>query len=144
MNKKIKFKLESINTKEFATIDEVSIVDKDIALKTALGIKADTDNYIIGIETKFTFTCGGKPFIILNNECVFLIGEENLESFKNKSDGSYTFPKEFITHLAFHAVGTARGVLHCKTENTNYNKYILHTVNLTEIIKEDLKIDGKS
>ena len=98
VSKKIEFKLETIHTKEFATVDEVSIDYKDIILKTAIGIKVDKDEHIVGIETKFTFTCNESIFIILNNECGFLIGKKHFQSFKDKSGGSYTIPKEFLTY----------------------------------------------
>jgi hypothetical protein len=34
-------------------------------------------------------------------------------------------------------VGTARGVLHAKTENTKYNRYVLPTINVASMIKND-------
>ena len=33
-------------------------------------------------------------------------------------------------------IGTTRGILHAKTEGTCFNKYVLPTINVTEIIKE--------
>ena len=35
-------------------------------------------------------------------------------------------------------IGTARGVLHSKTENTPYNKYLLPTLNVSDLVNNDL------
>ena len=37
-------------------------------------------------------------------------------------------------------MGTLRGVLHAKVENTPYNMFILPTINVTELVKEDIVI----
>ena len=46
-------------------------------------------------------------------------------------------PHGFPGHLAMLTGGTTRGILHAKTEGTCYNQYVLPTINVTEIIKED-------
>jgi len=35
--------------------------------------------------------------------------------------------------------GALRRILHAKTEGTSFNKYVLPTINVTGIIKEDAK-----
>jgi len=61
--------------------------------------------------------------MIVGVQCNFYITQESLD--ENLVDNKYIFPLGFITHLAVIAVGTARGVLHSKTENTPYNRYWL-------------------
>jgi hypothetical protein len=34
-------------------------------------------------------------------------------------------------------VGTCRGILHAKTENTKFNQFLIPTINVAELIKED-------
>ena len=46
-----------------------------------------------------------------------------------------------MKHLSVITVGTARGVLHAKTENTPFNKFVLPTINVTELVKEDVSFD---
>jgi hypothetical protein len=48
-----------------------------------------------------------------------------------------TIPKGFLAHLAMISVGTARGILHCKTENTIFNNFVLPLVNVASMIPED-------
>jgi len=38
-------------------------------------------------------------------------------------------------------VGTARGVLHNKTENTVFNRFIIPLLDATALIKEDVKLE---
>ena len=42
----------------------------------------------------------------------------------------------FIRHLSAISIGTARGILHAKTENTAYNKYFLPTININELVSK--------
>jgi len=38
------------------------------------------------------------------------------------------------------SVGTARGILHAKTENTPYNEFIIPLINVTEAVKADIEL----
>lgn len=55
----------------------------------------------------------------------------------NSVTNTLVIPKGFLRHLAMLTVGTSRGILHAKTEGTCFNKYVLPTINVTLIIKED-------
>jgi hypothetical protein len=46
-----------------------------------------------------------------------------------------------MSHFGVITVGTARGVLHSKTDGSIFNDLILPTINLTEIIKDDIIFD---
>jgi len=49
-------------------------------------------------------------------------------------------PKVFITHLTLLTIGTVRGILHAKTEGTNFNGFLLPTVNVTELVTADIRL----
>jgi len=51
-------------------------------------------------------------------------------------------PKGFLTHLTVLTIGTARGVLHTKLEKTGFEKYLLPTLNISDLIKEDMTFDN--
>ncbi len=139
MSKSICFRIDSISTTEFATIEDVKVSDDMVALKTGVGFKVDLKNNFIGVEPKFVFLSQENPFIIISVLCNFFLDEASINQFKQES--RFVIPKDFVTHLAVIAVGTTRGVLHAKTENTTFNKYIIPTINLTEIITNDLVVD---
>lgn len=69
----------------------------------------------------------------------FQIDENSWKSFEIK-DGKLILPQGFATHLLVFTLGTLRGVLHAKTENTEFNKYFLPTINTTEMIQGDLEL----
>ena len=43
-------------------------------------------------------------------------------------------------HLVLLTIGTLRGVLHCKTENTEFEDLKLPTINVNELIPNDIEI----
>jgi len=74
-------------------------------------------------------------FLIIEVSCEFDISSEFWKEFDNKD--KVRIPKGFMAHLAMITVGTTRGILHSKTENTKFNEFILPTLNITEMITED-------
>lgn len=70
--------------------------------------------------------------------CEFEI-EEN--DYKNIHKNEKTvIPKELLEYFAVHTIGTARGILFCKTESTPYNYIIIPPLNVSEMIKDDMVI----
>lgn len=55
-----------------------------------------------------------------------------------QKDGSYLVTQGLATHFAVLTVGSARGILHAKTEGTIYNQYLLPTIDIKEMIQEDI------
>jgi hypothetical protein len=49
-----------------------------------------------------------------------------------------------MTHLTMITVSSVRGVLHAKTEGTIFNKYLLPTLDVTEMVKEDVEFSLNS
>lgn len=49
----------------------------------------------------------------------------------DKATGSIMVPKSLLTHFAVLTVGTTRGILHAKTENTRLNHFSLPPVNVS-------------
>ena len=142
MGKNICFKLIGITTTEFAIIESILVKEENISLKTGIEFSVNITNNNISVEPKFIFSSENQPFMIIGIRCDFYITKESLDELL--IENKYIFPLGFITHLSVIAVGTARGVLHAKTENSLYNKYLIPTINLTEIIKSDLVIEAKN
>jgi hypothetical protein len=83
---------------------------------------------------------GKETLLILECGCHFALTEATWEQCRN-SDNQVKIPKELLTHLAVIALGTARGVLHAKTEGTLFNHHIMPVLNLTEVFKDDLLLN---
>jgi hypothetical protein len=137
MDKQIGFKIVGLKTEQFATIEENFVEKKKSEIITNLEFKANKESHQIGVFTTFTFKIAKKPFIILQISCHFMITDESWDSCFDRTVA--TFPKEFMTHLTMIAIGSARGILHSKTEGTYFNKFLLPTINVTKIVAEDVK-----
>ena len=48
-----------------------------------------------------------------------------------------TVPKKLLQPITMLTVGTSRGILHAKTENTPFNQFHIPLINIEELIKED-------
>lgn len=140
--KEVGFALRKINTEEFATIDTEVVEEKevDVQLNVNNGFGINEENKRVACFFHLQFELEESPFIILKVNCEFEIEENAWESFitaKNK----IKFKKGLLQHLATITLGTARGVLHAKTENTPYNKFYLPTINVIEMITKDESFD---
>ena len=138
--KPIKFSLKQIRTQQFAIIEE-SYYDKEkSSLSSSFHFGADKGNKIIGVFVSCKFETKKQPFLIIEVRCFFQIEDKDWESLFNSKNNTVHIPKGFITHLAMLTVGTTRGVLHAKTENTPFNRFILPPLNITDYIKEDISL----
>jgi hypothetical protein len=137
---KIGFTLVKVSTEQFAVIEE-NFRDKDeIQLQTNVKFGLNKENRMIVVLFSLLFTESESPFIKLEVGCHYKIQAEAWENFENKIENQIILPKGFAAHMVVLTVGTVRGVLHAKTENTIFNKFLLPTINVNEIIKEDITL----
>lgn len=141
MKDQICFGLRKITTGQFGTIDSVVIKDDSINVSYGITFGINEEKRVVGCITKFEFFSEGIPFMVIDITCEFEFDPESWESFIDKETNRITLPLSIASHMAVLTVGTTRGVLHSKTENTKYNKYFLPTINVTESLKSDITID---
>ena len=139
-NKGVNFKLVNIKTHEFATFEEnfeSNINQQRFRLNTSfkIGEKLNDVSCVIQLE----LLQEEKLIVKLKISCLFIISEEAISNFKREN--KITFPKSLISHFAVLTLGTARGILYSKTEDTALKGVVLPTVNLNETIKEDVVFD---
>jgi hypothetical protein len=134
---KTEFNLKKINTKQFAII-ETSYDGSGDKTTLEMGFSFGINAEILAIVSmvKFQFKQKNKPFLLIEVSCEFEIEAQKWNSFLQKSKKGILFPKDVIIHLATITVGISRGILHSKTENTEFNQFILPTINLNEVITE--------
>lgn len=141
---KIGFALKKITTEQFAII-ESSYKEGDVVdLKAGLRFGINFDNKIISVIFSTSLIQEKSPFLIIEVGCHFKITAEAWDSFYNESKTDLVVPRGFIGHLVMLTIGTTRGVLHSKTENTPFNSFLLPTLNVNELVKEDVvfKVEG--
>ena len=137
--KTVGFKLHRIITEQFAIIKESydNSIDKiDLSINLQFGL--DKENHLIVSSVQVQFIQESKPFLVVQVANQFEIEEQAWKSFKKGN--MLIIPKGFASHLVVLTIGTLRGVLHAKTENTEFNSFILPTVNVTELIKGDVEL----
>jgi|TARA_B110000908_G_scaffold30968_1_gene36787 hypothetical protein len=133
--KAIGFQLVDITTEQFAMVKENYTKETETSLKTGIDFKIDIENNIIGCDASFIFSQEEKMFLLLEVGCHFNVKKKDWEGFE--TDGKLVVPKYFLEHLAVLTIGTARGVMFAKTENTQFSQFIVPTINVTLLIKED-------
>lgn len=135
------FSLLGVKTEEFATFEENFTSKKKIELKTGVEFKIQEKNKQIGVYVAFGFNQGKQTFLKIKISCHYGISPETWADFISEDEKMIAFPLNFMRHLTVLAIGTARGVLHCKTEGSQFNKYVLPTINVNELLAEDISFD---
>ena len=88
----------------------------------------------------FRFEVKSQPFLLLEAGCIFGVSPQSWESFIQPDAKIILIPEGFLTHLSVITTGTCRGILHSKTEGTAYNRFLLPTINVTELVKGDISL----
>jgi hypothetical protein len=140
-NVSIGFALKKLNLDQFAILENAYSVDRDTGLVTGLQFAADAANKRIKCSVRISFEQDEHPFLVFESSNDFSVDKETWLSFENEEKKIVVFPKKFIAHLAMLTVGTARGMLHVKTENTKFNQYFIPTINVAEMINDDVSFD---
>ena len=135
------YALRHISTEQFAIIEEAYTEGKDINLITQLKFGTNSVHKIIALHANFKFEQEGKSFVVIEASGHFSIDENSWKCFYNEEANTLTVPQGFMSHLAVLVIGTTRGILHAKTENTPFNRFFLPTINVMETIKEDVVIE---
>ncbi|WP_296620801.1 hypothetical protein [Marivirga sp.] len=138
-DKKVSFAVRSIKTDEFATITNSYKEGEDVNIEAGYGFGINSDENTVMVKFSAMFKCQERPFIILKLHCDFDVDPKSFDNFRNIKTNKLVIPKGFLTHLTVLTVGTARGVLHAKLDNTEFDNFILPTLNVSEILKEDLE-----
>lgn len=143
-NNQISFKLIQIDTEEFAIInDSYSKEDGEIEFLTTIRVGFNNTIGTIIIAPTIQLKQDDRTFLKLTVKCEFEIGDNALNSFTRVESEKYIIPRNFLLHLGVITIGTVRGILHSKTEGTEFNKFIIPSINLTTMIEEDLEFDLK-
>ncbi len=136
----IGFQLHKITTEQFAIIQDAfdsSITEINLSISLKFGL--DKENKFIASFVLVQFEQKEKPFLLIEIANHYKIEESAWNELQN-SNNKLVIPKGFASHLVMLTIGTLRGTLHCKTENTEFNKFILPTINIAELIKFDVEL----
>lgn len=134
--KKIGFVLIGIETKQFAILENNYKKGEEITIDINYEFGLDPENRVMGSFVEFDFKhheCS--TFMKIVVACHFRISDQTWLELLQEDE--IIFPKIFLTHLCLLTVGTSRGIIFSKTENTILNPLILPTINVTKVVMED-------
>jgi hypothetical protein len=139
--KNISFRLLNIVTEQFATFELENIPDTN-ELNSELQFSINPENRIVACKMKFQFLHENQTIVVLTVVCNFDI---EVNSWNNNivSNKKITLPKHLLEHLCVITVGTARGILHSKTENTFFNKFMIPTLDVSNLVEKDVVFEIK-
>jgi hypothetical protein len=137
----ISFGLRKITTEQFAIIDSAfDPSNENIQLGNGLRFGFNLEKKIITVWLSVQFSQNKGPFLLLEISCLFEIIPEHWNTLLNEDTKEIKLPIGLARHFVVIAMGTLRGVLHSKTETTLYNKFFLPTINVNELVKDDVTI----
>ncbi|MEQ8548968.1 MAG: hypothetical protein RIC03_13725 [Cyclobacteriaceae bacterium] len=129
-----------LHTVEFAILEKNYQDQQQINVNTNLSFAARAEHRLVAVSAKFTFEIKEQPFIVIKVEGQFAIGEETWEQMLTDEQDGINVPQSFMAHLSMLVVGSSRGVLHAKLENTTFNQFLIPTINVKSMIKHDIKV----
>jgi hypothetical protein len=132
----IPYRIIKIETKQFAIFPEKFINGNDVDIQTSYNFDIRSDMTNIRCTSAIHFLQKGQLIMILELTCYFDIASEGVDFIKEQKK----VPLEFLRYMATITVGTARGIIHAKTEGTVLCSIILPPINLVEAIKSDMDL----
>lgn len=137
----LQFSIKSISTDEFATIKNCYSEQEQVGIETGYGYAVNPEEHALFVNFSLMFKCKENPFIILKVSCGFEIEQSDFQKLEDRENKKITVPKGFLTHLTVLTIGTARGILHAKLEKSGFEQFILPTLNIADMIKEDMEFE---
>jgi len=140
-NKQIGFQLINITTEQFATIpDAFDKSIKEITFSVNIDFGVNKEERVIASVVKIQFEQKKSTFLIIEISNHYNIEQSGWDEMNKDDKNKLIIPKDFATHLLILTIGTLRGVLHAKTENTEFNQFVLPTLNISELIQSDIEL----
>jgi len=132
------FAIANIRTTEFAILQENFSNKIDSEFYTGFRIGANSDERFIAIHFEVQFLSKKRTVIKLAIECAFEVEQNSFSGFLNEENQQLDIPGDFCRHLAVITVGTARGILHEKLNETDFEDILLPSINVTEHIPDEI------
>ena len=136
-NMRIPYRIVKIENQQFAIFPELFVNGEEVKVESSFGFSHSTDLSMIRCITQIRYLQSEAILLVFKNATYFDIAPEGVNDIQKEGK----VPVDFLQYMATIAVGTARGIIHDKTEGTVLNSVVLPPINLVEIIKEDLMVN---
>ena len=129
----IPFRIRQIKTQQFAMFPDLLVNGKEVTVDSEFSFGVNTEVKNILCVAKLSYRQDENLLLTTEVHCIFDIREDGTNQLKEQG----RVVVDFLRYLATIAVGTVRGIIHTKTENTVLNSVVVPPINLVEAIKED-------
>lgn len=127
-------------------LDQFAILCEDckdeVGMNVSLNFKYGDEGKKVACVVAFDFTSESEKVMVLKMTCEFEIQVDDWKTLR--TDKEVVIPKDLLEFFAVHTIGTARGVLFCKTENTQFNYIVIPPINVSEMGISDLTVKLES
>ena len=134
----IPYRIVQIVTSKFEQHSDSFEVGPDIKMSSGYNFAVNDVAHRVRCESVYKYLQKDVELLDLNLVCVFEVEPSAFNALKNGID--ITIPVEFLRYMATICVGTARGIIHARTESTPLSNIVLPPINLVEVIKEPLVV----
>ena len=136
---KLGFAFTGLRTVSFAIIDKAYKKIGETNLMTGLRFGLDIDDHVVTCNTRFSFEKKkDQPFLILEIQALFEIEKDDFVNKMKQDNNTYLVAKDLAVHFVVLTIGSARGILHAKTEGTPFNEFLLPTIDVNNMLEEDV------
>ncbi len=132
----IPYRIHKITTSQFAMFPENVAADSEIEVSANFNFGINTTLNSLRCVCKINYLLKEDLVMVLEVQCFFDIAPEAVGNLKSEK----RIPVDFLRYIGTIVIGTARGIIHTKTENTALNGFVLPPINLMAIIKQDMVI----
>lgn len=133
-----RFRMFGIHLDQFAILADKNPNEK-VGMKVGMNFRYADEGKKIACTANFEFSSDNEKLVVMAVTCDFVIQDDDFE--KLKKDEKVAIPKDLLEFFAVHTIGTARGIMFCKTESTPFNNIIIPPINVNDMIATDLLIN---
>ncbi|MCA4782861.1 hypothetical protein IF125_11455 [Empedobacter stercoris] len=131
------FSIISGNIEEFATFDNENIKkEEELEMSNGVSIKVNFKEEIIAIIYNLIFNLKNDPIIKLKTRHEFQFSKELWSTFYQ--DEKFIIKKEILNQIGDISIGSSRGMLITKLNNTKYQEIIIPYIEINNIIDQEI------
>ena len=121
----IPVKITNIVEGDFSYFEETLLMDLPILqlANICFDINRVEDNYDVIVNFNYKLAKEDKPLLKIQLSCHFAINKEIGD--KLLYNEGLLLPKEYIKAIVINTISTTRGILYANTKHTEFNKYII-------------------
>jgi len=139
-SRQVNFALVQITTEQLDLSMDLFNEEQPVTMSAGLDFGIQSSQNLLKVLFKTTFHQESAPFITIEAGCIFAIDPDSWNLFCDEEEGYFTLPKNFAAHLATLTSGTARGILHSRTEHTAMNRFFIPVTNIEAMIPEKISL----